>query len=578
MTRPLSMDATGKYSGIRSSWLIPLRLVAFSLICGVSIVWLGYPSFIQKLFLIYSITTLVSFCWLLLAKSSKAHTIFGVLIALHFLSEIICEAGITYSTGVYNSPFTVLFLLTIVSAALVYRLAGTLITASVVSAVYSGVVWANASGVIKDGPLAFSRVGGTLPVDTFLFYATFLYVLIFFLVAFIAGYLAEKLQSKDQELHSASVELKKMKLETGDILRHLNSGLLTMTGNGEVVFFNRAAEMILEVREEEVSGHNCREVFVGRLSVLADHLMSVLESQEWISRSELEVANSEGKIIPVGISTSVLFDENREARGVIAIFQDITESKLVEERIRYADRMAAIGELSASIAHEIRNPLASISGSVEVLKNDLTLEGDNEKLMSLIIKESLRLNKILSDFLVYARVGRTQLKKVELNRVVSDAIDVARRHPAFKSGTKIELHSENNVVYVSGDEDQLKQLILNLIVNACESMTKESGLIRFEVTTVRDIRLEDRVCLTIRDNGHGIPPEKLSKIFIPFYSTKKEGTGLGLAIVSRLMEAHNGRVEVSSKVGVGSEFRLYFNGIAQELISAKIAPPRPVSF
>jgi len=556
---------------------MPLRLITFSLIFGVIVGWLGYPSYLRASLLAYCFITLASFSTLLFLGRWKVYFLYYFLIALYFITEILCEAGIVYTTGSLYSPFAALFLLTIVSAALVYRLVGTLAVASLVSLAYASVTWMNASFAGLGGRI-FPSGGNLFSTDDTLFYATFLHILIFYLVAFIARYLAQKLQSKDKELQLASVELTKVRLETGDILYHLNSGLLTVNRRGKVIYFNRAAEAILGLKESEAVGMNCRRIFSGRLAALADHLSSVLESHQHLMRAEIGIVNGKGETVPIGISASLLFDENNNIRGLIAIFQDITDAKKLEERIRQADRMAAVGELSAYIAHEIRNPLASISGSVEVLKNDLLLEGDNEKLMFLIIKETSRLNKILSDFLLYARVGRTQIQKVELNRTILDIIEVIRQHPSFNENIEIGFHSENNIVYISGDEDQLKQLILNLAVNACDALGKKGGLIEFEVKTIRKTGKKEEICLMVRDNGLGIPREHADKVFLPFYSTKKGGTGLGLAIVSRLMETHNGRVELSSPPGKGAEFRLYFREISEESTGRKPVPAVPVSF
>lgn len=565
------MNSSKAYPGIKSAWLMPLRLITFCLIFGVTVVWMGYPSYLHTPFLSYCIFTLGTLLVLLFLKKWETFFLFRFLVALHFISEIACEAGIVYTSGNLYSTFAAFFLLTIVSAAMIYRLAGTLIIASLVSISFIAI----AGMAVSAGAVGSSGIypGDTLfQTDDIMFYTVFLHTLIFYLVAFIAGYLAEKLQLKDRQLTTASAALEKAKLETGDILHHLNSGLLTIDRHGKVVYFNRAAEYILTIKASQVSELNCQQAFGGRLIPMANHLISVLESRQHLSRAEIEITSENGEIIPVGISASLLFDENDRIRGLIAIFQDITAAKKLEERIRHADRMAAVGELSAYIAHEIRNPLASISGSVEVLKNDLALTGDNEKLMELIIKETARLNKILSDFLLYARVGRTQFRKVELHRVISDTMELVRRHPAFSDNIKLNISSQDNIVYISGDEDQLKQLILNLAVNACEVLGDNGGQIEFFIRSVVDDDKGERVCLIVRDNGPGIPPETRNKIFLPFFSTKRSGTGLGLAIVSRLMEAHGGSVELSSAPESGTEFRLYFKKYEDKLTGSKLQP------
>jgi two-component system sensor histidine kinase PilS (NtrC family) len=254
-------------------------------------------------------------------------------------------------------------------------------------------------------------------------------------------------------------------------------------------------------------------------------------------------------------------------RGVIAIFQDITEVLKLQERIRTADRLAAVGELSAGIAHEIRNPLASMSGSVEILKEELCLSGENQKLMELIIKESGRLNKILTEFLQYAKIGPTIFAKVDLTHVLDDVIEIVKKHPAFRETILIEKKVTSGHLYVSGEENQIKQIFLNLLVNAVESMDQESGEIQIIDKSLDQIdhhyfngeepEESDWVPIAIIDSGKGMTEEQKEKVFSPFYSTRKNGTGLGLAIVQRLVNSLNGRIEFRSQLGKGSVFVVY---------------------
>jgi signal transduction histidine kinase len=232
--------------------------------------------------------------------------------------------------------------------------------------------------------------------------------------------------------------------------------------------------------------------------------------------------------------------------------------------MRHADRLAAVGELSASIAHEIRNPLASISGSVEILAQELRLEGENQRLMNLIVKEAARLSNILNDFLVYARVKQPSFGKVEINRLVSDVLEIIQKHPSYNESIKIKMEADDTTIYASGDEEQIKQILINLMVNAMESVEREKGDV--------DVRIQgnvpsstDRVLLSISDNGHGMTRQVKDKIFTPFFSTKKEGTGLGLAIVKRLVDNMGGKIWVETSPHGGTTFKIslvkYFKGM-----------------
>jgi two-component system sensor histidine kinase PilS (NtrC family) len=390
------------------------------------------------------------------------------------------------------------------------------------------------------------------------FYNIFLHILTFFLVAFVSGFLVERLKSKDKELADASQALRLAKLETDDILRHINSGLLTIDRDGKIIFFNRAAKEIMGFDEAEARGRDFREVFYDRMPQLADNLSEVLRTRQQNPRDEIEIINREGHKIPLGISTSLLIDGSKKIRGLIAIFQDLTETKQWEEKIRAADKMAAVGELSAAIAHEIRNPLAAISGSVEVLSEELSVADENQRLMELIVRESSRLNNILSDFLLFARSKRVAFTKVELCHLVSDVVEVIRHHPSNRPGISLNVFSDESVAYVFGDEDQIKQVLINLIVNACQAIDIESGDITIKIEIDND---NNTVMLKVIDNGPGIDKEIMPKILTPFFSTKKDGTGLGLAIVHRLAANLDIELSIQTESGMGTTFVLIFHRV-----------------
>lgn len=272
------------------------------------------------------------------------------------------------------------------------------------------------------------------------------------------------------------------------------------------------------------------------------------------SRGELLLRGGKGEI-PVGINTSVLRGNQGGVRGVIAVFQDLTEVKKLEEKMRKADRLAAVGQLSANVAHEIRNPLSSIRGSVEVLKGELKLEGEERKLMDLIIKESDRLNGILQDFLSFARPGKGRFKTLDLRDLAKEVAALLRRESVKPQMGTIEAKSGDVPLLVRGDQDQLKQVLLNLGLNGLEALER-GGWVRFEAIGSGN----GKVRLAVRDNGRGISPSVREKIFQPFFSTKKGGTGLGLSIAERIVEEHGGQIEVQSQRGKGTTFFITLEG------------------
>lgn len=475
---------------------------------------------------------------------------------LQTILEIVVVAGIVYTTGSINSAFSGLFVLTIISAALVFNLAGTLGTASLISLAYAFCIWLSL-GINSEPGSSARALEAIFSSQDAAFYSIFLHILTYFLVAFISGFLIERLRVRDRQLADTSLALRQAKLETDDILRHLNSGLLTIDRSGRIIYFNRAGEDILGYSEEEIKGMDYRTVFSTRMPHFARKIEDALNAQMPTERSEVDIVNEDGVAVPIGLSTSMLLDENRRMRGVIAIFQDLTDTKKLEEKIRTADKLAAVGELSAAIAHEIRNPMAAISGSVEVLRSEMEVNGDNRRLMDLIVRESNRLNLILSDFLLYARANRSQISRVELCRLVSDVFDMIRHHPSFNENIDLKFSSSDSYIYVYSDQDQLKQILINLLVNACQAFGKGRGEILVEIETAPNGKISFKVC----DNGPGIDSGIIAKVFDPFFSTKQDGTGLGLAIVSRLTSSLNIDLQIDSVPERGTTFTLQFRGI-----------------
>ncbi len=544
----------------RQGLFLPLRLASYVILMAVVVGWMEYPAYLQVPITIYSVLTLAFAVSLGLERRFNLRQLTFILIALQTLVEIVIESGVIYATGNVNSPFSAMFVLTIVSAALVYRMVGTLLVATLVSVSYAFIIWLGLAHAGNSG-LNMDALRTIFASNEPVFYGIILHILIFYLTAFISGYLAERLSSQDQKLEDVSVALKRAQLETDDILAHLNSGLLTIDSAGYIIYFNRAAERILGYREEKVKGMLCREVFCERMPELAESLMDGVQQRIAYPRRELTIIHGDNHSMPLGLSTSILKDEQARLRGVIAIFSDLTEAKRLENKVRANDRLAAIGELSASIAHEIRNPLSAISGSVEVLEKELSLEGPNARLMALILKESQRLNKILSEFLAYARVSRPAYNKVELCHLIGDICELMRLHEDVPESFNIRFESDDSIVYVIGDEDMLKQLLMNLAMNACEALDGSPGELVFRLTADGGSEV---VTLFVSDDGPGIEPVHLDKIYQPFYSTKKQGTGLGLAIVHRICGALKLKLQIDSVVGHGTIFAIQFRSYSQD--------------
>ncbi|MEW5701884.1 MAG: ATP-binding protein [Candidatus Zixiibacteriota bacterium] len=555
---------------IRPAWVIGMRLVTLAVTAAVARP-LWTDASLHASVLVYAGMTAVAVLALLSSRRRHRPILLPTALALQTVCEILVISQVVYLTGGLRSPSHSLYMMTIVSAALCFRLAGTLVVAAVASASFVTAIWVGAghqAGVLwsRDWFAAMRQLSDQ---D---FYTVFLRLCIFFLCAFAGGYLAERLHTKDKALAHTSEALQLAKWETGDILKHLRSGVLTLDIAGHIAYFNRAAEEILGLTERRVRGRPIREILGAHYPELADRLEWVLASQQMDIRTELLLRRPDGRVIPVGLSTSVLSGTGGRPRGVIAVFADLTEAKQLEERARRQDRLAAVGELSAAIAHEIRNPLAAISGSVEVLRSELDVADENRKLLELIIAESARLNKILSDFLLYARLSPVVTGRVCVATALDEVLEIARRHFRRNDGSPpVDLRTDvaDRALTVAADPDHLKQMLINLVFNAVEACADRPCTVTVRVRSLGPTpewssfrepvagNGDDWVTIAVVDNGGGIPDSVMERLYEPFVSSKPSGTGLGLAIVKRLVDSAGGRIHAESTPGLGTTFTVH---------------------
>jgi two-component system sensor histidine kinase PilS (NtrC family) len=272
-------------------------------------------------------------------------------------------------------------------------------------------------------------------------------------------------------------------------------------------------------------------------------------------RFQADLGRADGSTIPVGVTASLLRRGSEGLLGVICSFQDLTEIKRMEGQVRQADRLAAIGRLAAGLAHEIRNPIASIRGSIEVLRENLAPQGTDRQLMDIVLRESDRLDGTIAEFLEFSRPRQVQPELTDLGTLVEEVLILLSHQGA--AGVRIEKEFPDGTVKAVVDPTMVRQALWNLVRNAVESMPG-GGTLRVSVAAspARDAEGLDVVSLSVEDTGVGIAPEHLPHVFEPFYTTKARGTGLGLAIVHRIVEEHAGEIRVERPAGGGSRFTL----------------------
>ena len=375
---------------------------------------------------------------------------------------------------------------------------------------------------------------------------------IFLIVGMASGAQASQLDRRNQLQLRNLLQVRQARSEVRNILDNIRSGLITIDKKGVINRVNPSCCNILNMEPGDLLGRPIDQVLQGGLEELADIIAPVAQGAEPVSRGEVMVKRL-GREIPLGLNVNHMTTSKGAIVGAIAIFADLTREKELTARVREADRLAAVGELAASIAHEIRNPLASLRGSVEMLQDELELEDYQEQLFALVLKESGRVNTIINDFLSYSRMRPARIKRFNATDFMDEFQLQMRQHINIKGG-QVALHTD---VYpedqtITADPEQLTQLTLNLGINACEAMNYEGRL---------DIRLNmvdqgQTIELVVTDNGPGIEEDIREQLFSPFKTTKENGTGLGLSAVARIASSHGGIARAEDAPGGGSTFRV----------------------
>jgi two-component system sensor histidine kinase PilS (NtrC family) len=530
----------------RLSTLITVRVVVSTLLLGSAIlIQLNRPgSFpVDPFFFLIGLTYGLSVIYIGSLPYAAQHQ---WLADVQFAADAILVSAFIHVTGGITSYFSSLYVLPIIAASTVRFRRGALQVAGLSALLYLALV----SIQYLDWPLPSllqAEMPANLPSPRFAQYTLAINVGGFFAVALLAGSLAEGLRSADERLEDASHEIEDLRAFNDYVIDNLLSGLVTADAGDRILTFNRAASTITGVAPERAIGAD-----VGGVLQLPPQFRAQVDAltERRSMRIDLRYRTTDGRTIDVGLSGLRLTFPNGRA-GCLYTFQDVTELKRLERDGRLQQRLAAVGEMAADIAHEIRNPLASMSGSIQVLSQELPLTGDQAQLMDIVLRESERLNNTIRSFLAYARPQRSTVSTLDVRTIIQDAAALLRNGAEVREGHEIAVDVPAEPVWYDADENQIRQVVWNLATNGLRAMATR-GRLSLSVRRAPPGDGPGDVVITIEDQGCGIPADDLDGIFQPFRSTFEKGTGLGLPIVHRIVTGYGGMIQISSTVGVGT--------------------------
>jgi len=516
-------------------WYLALRVLFITLFLGGTIIFRLSREGSEVLPFLYFLA-LVSFLHALVSALSLRR-----IRGLQFFAQtqvawdlLVCIL-LVFATGGQESLFSFVFIFVIISASVFLSVRDVVVAAAASSILYGSLVDLQYYGRLPHLP-------GWLPFNTLsgeeTFYSVFVHVAAFLLTALLSTSLAERWRRSEIALQESLIDYQELEQLNRAMLAHISSGLMIVNPAGRVRLLNAAGRAITGYSLEELYNRDIRALFP---------TLEVMQGRDLlaISRAEARITNKDGQERILGYASNPLQRENGELLGLLVTFQDLTHVKSIEYRLNRADRLAAVGRLAAAMAHEIRNPLAAISGSVQLLMEGEEVSPEDRQLMGIVVREADRLSALLTDFLTYARPRRPELADCDLSNLLDELVEVATNDRRF---SRLTIHrGYSGDVRVKADRDQLRQVVFDLLINAAEACGEQGG----EIWLAADA---DAGTLSIEDDGPGIPADQLGKVFEPFFTTKETGTGLGLATVYSIIEAHGGSIEAGNGPRGGARF------------------------
>jgi two-component system sensor histidine kinase PilS (NtrC family) len=532
----------------RIQWLMGLRVLVVTLLLGLSLTFQvtrgeQVETFYSLIVFTYAVTILYALVLRYVNTADALVQLAWVQIGVDFLLETVLIAR----TGGIESPFLVLYVISVTLASLVPRRKVGLLTASLCVILFGLLTNLQLYGLTEAwGWLPRTRLSAPETLQTFGVHSLALLV-----VGFLSGLLTEQLQRADHSLKEKEQGLSRLQAFHENIVHSISSGVFTTDEEGRITSFNPAAQEATGHNLAQVQGRPWRDVFNWH----PDRPLDMQDDGAANMRFEVECTRADGNRLVLGMTLSPLQEQGRTT-GMVGVFKDLTQIRDLEEEMRRKDWLASLGEMSAGMAHEIRNPLGALAGAMQMLRKDLHADETSQRLMDIAIREATRLDTIITEFLQYARPPALNLGEHDLNKLLAETLDLVQHEARTRTNIRIEAKSSPDALVGQVDQDQLKQVFWNLATNAFDAMPNGGQLTISTGCRSIDVggRKGDVIEISFQDTGEGISKKNLDNIFLPFFTTKKQGSGLGLAAVHRIVDLHGGWIKVESREREGSRF------------------------
>lgn len=528
----------------RIQTLIIGRLLAIFLLLVTSWLWFSgtlrisleaFPEgLLFGLLLVFVISVGLTVAYFFLLRLNKN---FAWQIRVQFFLDVLLITWLVWRTGDLTSPYITLYIVLISVASFFMKPLSTLLMASLCAFLFILLSFLTVNSLIE-------TFGQQQPTGKIVQIVSF-HVVALLVVGLLASRLSDR-RSSGEELEETAKTLASLRALHERIVESIRSGLVTTDLDGNIYTFNAAATEITGLRLDQLQGESIYDLF-GDIREQINLSLEAAGGGEQLPRFETDLTTPDGFAVRIGFSVSLLFSETHEATGLIITFQDLTEIRSMEESVRRKDRLAAVGRVAAGLAHEIRNPLGAMRGAIQVLDSNTPPESMQSSLMEIILKESDRLNSIITNFLGYARPAAADFTETDVREAIIETLTLLRHSPDVRADHIFDEDLGDKPVIISADATQLKQIFWNLARNALQAMP-DGGTLRIALEPVPN----NRIKIVFDDTGCGMSPEQVEQLFEPFSNSTSGGTGLGLSIVYQIVKDHNGVINVRSREGKGT--------------------------